>query len=1848
MESKKSHFKFRHLFLLSTLALNVAGSLVAPSTQIFASGEATTKVESAEKQTLEQLVREKNTEAQKVMSDTFLTQVKTQLAAKGVNTADLSAEELGNQPVRVIVNLSGQAAVESQTQADVDFASADAAEEKVLAAQETVQQQVEEITSTKVAEEFGYLVNGFSIDATANQVEAISKLDSVESVEVTNVEEAMDTTAGQLIQVQQAWEENSLKGEGMVIAIIDSGIDSTHKDLRLSDESTAKISEADAKSVISELGYGKYESAKVPFGHNYADGNDDDLSANDGVMHGMHVAGIAAANGENPDNATSVAGVAPEAQLLNLRVFPETNADGPTTDTIIQAIEDSVKLGADVINMSLGSDDGGSSEVSAELDAVNNAAAAGVLPVIAAGNSGLSTSMGGVGNISTYEATDDGLMSSPANAKEALTVASSENTSMRKPFVSFFREKEELFDGEKLLVQTADLANNLFPSSRRYIVAGDDATTQANSTDLPLLGKYEDFSGQSTGGKVLVVSRGEISFAEKQQNAISLNAAGLIIINNVANNNDSAGIDNNLGIPTLFVSYEVGQKLLEKIRENPDVTYSFSDVEEMVVDNPDAKKMSNFSTWGPNTNLDIKPDITAPGGQIWSLANDNQYQSMNGTSIASPMAAGAEALVLQGIKERGLNLSGLELTRTAKLLTMNTAEPILDAEAGNVPYSPRYQGAGQIQIANALQSSVTLTYNDQPSAALKNIGSSTEFSVTLTNHGQNDASFSFNNFGGVYTKAVEENGLVHDALVDGASLTPDANEITVAAGESKEVKINLELPTEFASDQWAEGYLGFTSLTEDQANLSMPYLGYFGDWNEVEVFDQPAWEEDTQFYGNYFMDYDQGTVLGVDFSYEDYTGSIQYDILPEDVASYETFVNPDKVAISPNGDTYKDSALIYQLINRHVKEISQQILNEDGTVVRDLNSDYDGHKVFVNGEGTQLNINSYISMTNNRFDGKAFNQKTGLSEALPDGQYYYQISATPDVDNGTPQTLTLPMKIDTVNPEISNLAIQKEEDGLFHLTGHVDEDFSGLSDWTTVGVSINGYSYYFYLGDASFDAYLEDAQDGDTIIKEKDFNIPLEEFSSVFKNGANEVKVGIVDNADNFGEVSTTIDVTVDENHGGDLIVYNVYDSVAITDTNTFYDPETKTFLVYGYNPRDFYLNGQLVQVDEQGLFETRVPIDETTKKLTFSLDASNKRILKELTIGFAYEPTAEFDKENGEWFDYGTQDVYVIKNKTDTIRLTGKVTSGTADEVGGELTPQNAEAVGFSYKFDPITNIFSATIPFYQDSSFFEGDNIISATAYRQAGDLGAIAGGTDFVIVRQLGQTALSFENVTDGGIIFYRADEALANGYNPDTQTFTVTGDASEIEDFRILVNPTNPEDPANQVQINEDGTFNFDLNINPTDQKIYSYSFRFAGQDTVNYGSFGISLDTVFPHLNLAQENSWQISQQEGIDYEVYTNSDQFTLAGTMGDDLSGYTLYLGTDEEYKDAFNGSLKTKFTTEDKNFERIFDLYETDDALDINPNDQDNDNLFVAILTEVMGNSIVKTILVHQSSAEVEMPEVVSDNESLTKDPVHLTATQTESLPIYYSLDDGETWTLYSGEITKALNGEVLFKAVDQYGNESDLNAYSVENIVLAVASLPKADLTDFGPEVEGVEVTLSFADELTEEQLAYTHLRYSIDGGATWLEYTEPFSVLESTEVLIQSYDDAGNSSEATPVWVNVPEKTTEDGNTPVDSNNSGEDETPVDSNNSGEDDTKSDDQESEAKLLGQGGDYWKAFTDDLKENTETPEDYSAENTDYLPNTGEKQSNTWSFVGLILVALGATSWVYVKRKKVNVGEK
>jgi lactocepin len=905
--------------------------------------------------------------------------------------SEISDDGNPEEKIRVIVELEDKPAtlqLEDGVQAEEELIN------EVKEAQRPIQEEVENETGEEVRHTYGNLINGFSIEVKRKDVDKIEDIDGVKNVSEARVYYPDMSTAKEFTQATSVWKDYGYKGEGLVVSIIDTGIDYTHKDMKLSDTSTAKISEEDINQEI-----GEYFTDKVPYGHNFAD-DDEKVIDTSGSMHGMHVAGIVAANASDDEvkNNEGIQGVAPEAQLLAMKVFSNNSEiQGAYSDDIIAAIEKSVELDADVINMSLGSSAGYRDDNDPEQVAIKNATDDGVICVVSAGNSTTSTAPYIIDGIS-----DVGVVGSPGISTDALQVASSENSVITLPA---FTAK---VNGENVVMgyTQADIEPlDIFGASEELTLV--DAGK----------GTVSDFNGKDFNGKVALIQRGDITFVEKQINAQAAGAKAVIIYNTTATEYINMATDSSIKIPVVFVNGNDGNLLKDNI-QNTVINFNNKIA---IKENSASAEMSDFTSWGPTPNLEFAPQITGPGGNIYSTLNNNRYGSMSGTSMAAPNVAGATALIIQGLKDNGINLQGRELVEFVKKSIINTAEPLIETTAlgEELPYSPRRQGAGMLQAKNAIDNRVLATgENNEATISLKEIGDTTEFEITLKNYSDKEESYEVKSLGDVLTAfepgMIDESvigGVVDfDTTLEGGSLDFSTDNVVVPANGEIKVKVTLNVPKDTVTNNFVEGFINFEALNEGTPSLVVPYMGYYGDWSEETIIDGTAWDEENVYMVPSFA---ASQLLG-DYNYLGYEGRDEQQ---------NVILNPDKIAISPNNDELFDSIVPALYLLRNAKDIKVDLLNENQEVIQsNINGDIDFRKkIFSSTGGDQASIYSGLA-----WDGKLYNKSTGESEAVSEGQYYLNYKARVD-GSETYQDFIIPVKID-VTPISTTLESSKESD----------------------------------------------------------------------------------------------------------------------------------------------------------------------------------------------------------------------------------------------------------------------------------------------------------------------------------------------------------------------------------------------------------------------------------------------------------------------------------------------------------------------------------------------------------------------------------------------------------------------------------------------------------------------------------------------------------------------------------------------------------------------------------------------------------------------------------------------------
>lgn len=692
---------------------------------------------------------------------------------------DLINLEVGDEEeIRLIVEFDKAPIIESATARGLKVTELNESTVKSLAEAIDVEQTEAistldtEVESIEIHQRFDTVFNGVSMTVKAKDVDKIANLDNVKSVYIANKYERPQimpnmSNSFNITNSAYANEELGFAGEGLVVAVIDSGIDPYHKDMQIDPtQYDVELDSSEVGAIIAEESLpGKYFSAKVPYGYNYMDNDYEirDLGA-EASMHGMHVAGSVAADGE-------LKGVAPKAQLLAMKVFGN-DPQFPSTfgDTIIAAIDDSIALGADVMNLSLGATSTFVDKNDPEQQAITRATENGIIMSISAGNS----AMLGYGHSNPYASNPDiGVVGSPGLVYESIQVASVDNygqlynntvnfTGMAEPVMGYGK------DG--------------WSGSYELVAIGGSK-----------LGKPEDYDGIDVTGKVVLVSRGALSFLDKTENAAAKGAVGIVCYDHGL----STFYKNQGGwsVPFMKISKADGQALEALLTTNDSI--SFTATNESYV-NPTSGKLSSFSSWGVTPDMGFKPDIAAPGGNIYSLANNNEYQYKSGTSMAAPHVAGGAALVKERIEE-DQNLIKLGLTEQAlvdfsKNILMNTAVPVKEASAYT---SPRGQGAGSMDLRAAL-TTTAVAYEKNTGLAKVNLGEISDKSVTykikVKNFGTEKLAYDVNVFNQSqksdgtfnYLSSLPLNGVDTKIYVNGSLLD---GPMILKANQTKTIKI---------------------------------------------------------------------------------------------------------------------------------------------------------------------------------------------------------------------------------------------------------------------------------------------------------------------------------------------------------------------------------------------------------------------------------------------------------------------------------------------------------------------------------------------------------------------------------------------------------------------------------------------------------------------------------------------------------------------------------------------------------------------------------------------------------------------------------------------------------------------------------------------------------------------------------------------------------------------------------------------------------------------------------------------------------------------------------------------------
>ncbi|MFC4808564.1 S8 family serine peptidase [Paenibacillus sp. GCM10023250] len=614
-------------------------------------------------------------------------------------------------PVSVIVQLSAPPAAVGKYAAGKG--------NKALAAEATAKAvQTEQAAFLKSAKasgltlDVGYrysqVLNGMAVTLPGTRVAQLAKLPGVSAIypnltytakpvqtsEANAEDPRIDMTPLEQLGVDEAWAEG-YTGKGLKVGVIDTGIDYLHPDLK------------DAFKGGHDSYYNDddpYEDIAIP----------EELVA--GTAHGTHVSGTIAGRAANASGRFLQKGVAYEADLYVYKVLGGLLGTGSSA-MIVDGIEHAVKDGMDVINLSLG-DDGTKDPYSAEAVAINNAALAGVVPVIAAGNAAMDAPY--------YYS-----LGSPSTAELGITVgAATSRIDTYEAVASSSLTGQEYALHAMGWAPGTDIAALLGtdPIEAVYLGFGDD-------------GDYRD---KDVTGKIVIVTRThnsrQIPYGRQIVTAREHGAKAVVIFNGTTN--DALDIfspntvdlsesiparDGYIGymgfqgqsdsfIPTFDMAGKEGRALVRAMLQQPDASVTLTFDKPFKNVSLPGDTMAEFSSRGPNqdSRLGIKPDVVGPGNLIRSsvpaygaahpgISYDDAYERYSGTSMATPHIAGLALL----LKDKFPDWTPSDV----RAALANTSDPL--ADENGTTYDAYSQGAGRADIVNALHTAALLKSLDE-------------------------------------------------------------------------------------------------------------------------------------------------------------------------------------------------------------------------------------------------------------------------------------------------------------------------------------------------------------------------------------------------------------------------------------------------------------------------------------------------------------------------------------------------------------------------------------------------------------------------------------------------------------------------------------------------------------------------------------------------------------------------------------------------------------------------------------------------------------------------------------------------------------------------------------------------------------------------------------------------------------------------------------------------------------------------------------------------------------------------------------------------------------------------------
>ena len=564
------------------------------------------------------------------------------------------------------------------------------------------------VPSARITSHYFTTLNGVAVKLNGAAIGKLRRNTNVSVVEYNALYRPDMSESYKLINATGAWASaggranagliNAATGLRVKVGVIDSGVDYRHPFLDPTgfsypagfpkcdarDRTAAGCKNVSPKVIVARVFYNKNNQT-----------NYDALPIADAGSHGTHVAGtIAGVTGKTAIvegvSIDDMSGVAPGAQLGNYNVFPGT-VESARSEDILNAVEQAVLDGMDVLNLSLGGGYRGNNDLLAK--GLDTAVAAGVVVVTSAGNEG----PGGF------------TIGSPGRARDIITVGASTNQHFVGQPVTYGSgglARAAVGDFPALPARTFDVVD----TGSLACNPGTAGTTATTNPPLP-----------SLTGKLALVNRGVCAFSEKVFNATTKGAIAVIVVNNVAGDPTAMAITETTQwkesnkTPAVMISKADGAALRAFLATAaPDQVTAAATFSEFITENGDIA--AGFTSQGPTfVNFAIKPDLTSVGVNVLSseacdtpitaanpCGNEGDWAFYSGTSMSSPHVAGSAAVL------KALHPSWTPLMIKSALAT--TADLVVkNAFNAATTVGPMTQGGGRENLTEAAAAQVVFS-----------------------------------------------------------------------------------------------------------------------------------------------------------------------------------------------------------------------------------------------------------------------------------------------------------------------------------------------------------------------------------------------------------------------------------------------------------------------------------------------------------------------------------------------------------------------------------------------------------------------------------------------------------------------------------------------------------------------------------------------------------------------------------------------------------------------------------------------------------------------------------------------------------------------------------------------------------------------------------------------------------------------------------------------------------------------------------------------------------------------------------------------------------------------------------